>query len=73
MVTKRDYAFVQVIGGIVFIFVPILAIYNLSPEQTFDRDILMAFALFGTVTGFLAGTMILKGYYRLTERLKDEW
>ena len=73
MVNKRDYAFAQVIGGIIFIFVPILAIYNLSPEETFSRDIMLSFVLFGTVTGFLAGIMILKGYYRLTERLKEEW
>lgn len=73
MVSKRDFAFAQVIAGIIFIFIPILTIYNLPAEEQFSRNLLMAFTLFGVVTGFLSGTLILKGYYKLTERLKEEW
>jgi len=68
---RKDYAFVQVLAGTIFLFVPILVILTMSSAEEYTREILLSFNIFGIVSGFLAAALITNGYYKLTERFKE--
>lgn len=70
MLFRKDYAFLQVIVGVLAFVVPLILILTLKTDVSYGRDYLMMFTVFGLVLGFASGFTILNAYYKLTERLK---
>lgn len=70
MLFRDDYAFLQVIGGVVAFLVPIIVILTMSAEASYAKWVILAFTIFGLALGFLSGFIILNGYYKLTDKLK---
>lgn len=69
MLFRKDYAFLEVLIGVISILIPILAVLILSPG-IYNRGTVFAFAIFGVALGFAGGFAIIDGYYKLTDRLK---
>lgn len=70
MLFRDDYAFLQVIGGVVAFLIPIIVVLIMSGEASYSRGMILAFTVFGLMLGFLSGFVILRGYYQLTDKLK---
>lgn len=71
MLFRKDYAFLQVIVGIILIVIPIILMI-LSPTKN------LAFSTsktFHTIVGLVGGGagiyLITNGYYKLTDRFKE--
>lgn len=70
MIFRKDYAFLQVILGIIAFFIPIIAIMSISSGGSYDRATLLGFSIAGLFVGLLSGFLILNAFYKLTDRLK---
>ncbi len=69
MLFRKDFAFLQVIVGVIAFVVPILLVLALT-SGPYTRGTVMIFTGFGLIVGFASGFAILNAYYKLTDRLK---
>lgn len=70
MLFRKDYAFLELLVGVIAFFTPIFVVLIISPENVYSRGFVFVSVIFGLVLGFLSGFTILEGYYKLTQKLK---
>ncbi len=67
---RKDFAFLQVILGVIAFFVPILIVLTMEANGKYLRADLLGFSIAGLVLGVISAVLILNAYYKLTDQLK---
>ena len=68
---RKDYAFFQVLLGVVLIFIPILLLAFLSTEELNTTSLKIFFTVVGMIGGGAGVYLITNGYYKLTDKFKE--
>lgn len=70
MVFRKDYAFIEVVLGVVSFFIPIIVIISISADKVYNKSTLLGFAVASLFFGLISGLLILNAYYKLTDQLR---
>ncbi len=68
---RKDYAFSQVIIGIILILIPIALMISLHSNEMSYENLKVFFTLSGLIGGGVGIYLITNGYYKLTDKFKE--